>query len=91
MQISGPGILQSSQFKLLYFDEATQLRCWGDRTWLLGRRNLGWGDGATQPTTARLHGNLQCTIAGLKNTAGCLASRETFLKRRIARWNRKTA
>ena len=38
--------LHSAQFKfkLLYFDGATQFRCWGDTTSMLGRRNLGWGD-----------------------------------------------
>ena len=35
-----------TQFKLLNFDEATQFRCWGDTTSMLGRRNLGWGDKA---------------------------------------------
>ena len=36
-------------------------------------------------------GNLKCTIAGLNKTTGCLASRETFLKRRIVRLNRERA
>ena len=27
---------------------ATQLRCWGDTTRLLGRHNLGWGDKAME-------------------------------------------
>ena len=31
-------------FKLLYFNGATQFRCWGDTTSMPGRHNLGWGD-----------------------------------------------